>query len=163
MRPTLAECLGVSTRWQALAVLASEMHAAGLISAAGECLDASVSVHCRDDERLADHAASTARDARAWGNPIRVTVDAQNHARAYAFIAWELLAELRERRARERWEADVVPRNCCGRCDRCGWPNETSPEVDGFHYYAQGRARCAVTYRTSCAGCGRKLEEVKRV
>lgn len=154
-RPTLAECLGVSTRWQALAVLASEMHAAGLISAAGDCLDASVSVHCRDASDLRRDASFMCSCARAWN---QAAGDARNHARAYAFIAWELIAELRERRARERWEADVAPRNCCGRCDRCG---RTPWRGTYGRIYCDCTLKGPLPPRTSCAGCGRKLEEVR--
>ncbi len=157
-RPTLAECLGVSTRWQALAVL-SYLLGDGCVSA--ECRAAADVVAGADSaERLRENARLMVERAWVWSTASRVCSDSWidvrlAHIAIYRLIAWELLAELRERRARERWEADVAPRNCCGRCDRCGCMLAPS-----------GACVCDLwrrrdTPRTSCAGCGRKLEEVK--
>ena len=163
-RPTLAECLGVSTRWQALSVLAMHIESAGLISVAGDCLGAAVAVHCHDTERLRLDAHWMCVAARRWQSPVRVSQDARNNAYALGLIAWELLAELRERRARTRWEADVVPRNCCGRCDRCG-SRMLGHGMDPRAYVTMCRpGECyggVAPLRTSCAGCGKRLAEVK--
>ncbi len=103
-RPTLAECLGVSTRWQALAVLygifACRLETEYLAARIGSPLryilvyqGEAAELSLRSEVRYLLWLVRTGCPAASVSAPV---------AAFYRMLAWELLAELRERQARAR-------------------------------------------------------------